>query len=61
MESRHVDVIEMDAASNTGIDDVREVIEAAKYRPAMARYKVFIIDETHMLSKQDCPVAVSAV
>ncbi len=52
MESRHVDVIEMDAASNTGIDDVREVIEAAKYRPAMARYKVFIIDETHMLSKQ---------
>lgn len=52
LESRHVDVIEMDAASNTGIDDVREVIEAAKYRPAMARYKVFIIDETHMLSKQ---------
>ena len=52
MDSRHVDVIEMDAASNTGIDDVREVIEAAKYRPAMARYKVFIIDETHMLSKQ---------
>ena len=52
IESRHVDVIEMDAASNTGIDDVREVIEAAKYRPAMARYKVFIIDETHMLSKQ---------
>jgi DNA polymerase-3 subunit gamma/tau len=52
IDSRHVDVIEMDAASNTGIDDVREVIEAAKYRPAMARYKVFIIDETHMLSKQ---------
>jgi DNA polymerase-3 subunit gamma/tau len=51
IESRHVDVIEMDAASNTGIDDVREIIESARYRPVMARYKVFIIDEVHMLSK----------
>jgi len=51
MESRHVDVIEMDAASNTGIDDIREIIESARYRPASARYKVYIIDEVHMLSK----------
>lgn len=50
-EGRHVDVIELDAASNTGIDDVREIIEGAKYRPAIGRYKVYIIDETHMLSK----------
>ncbi|MDB5570569.1 MAG: dnaX [Hyphomicrobiales bacterium] len=52
IESRHVDVVEMDAASNTGIDDVREIIESARYKPVMARYKVFIIDEVHMLSKQ---------
>ncbi|MBX9759215.1 MAG: DNA polymerase III subunit gamma/tau [Beijerinckiaceae bacterium] len=51
IESRHVDVIEMDAASNTGIDDVREIIESARYKPVMARYKIFIIDEVHMLSK----------
>ena len=51
IESRHIDVIEMDAASNTGIDDVREIIESARYRPVMARTKVFIIDEVHMLSK----------
>ena len=51
MESRHVDVIEMDAASHTGIDDIREIIEAVRYRPASARYKVYIIDEVHMLSK----------
>ena len=51
MESRHVDVIEMDAASNTGIDDIREIIEAVRYAPASARYKVYIIDEVHMLSK----------
>lgn len=50
-EGRHVDVIELDAASNTGIDDVREIIEGAKYRPAIGRFKVYIIDETHMLSK----------
>ena len=51
VESRHIDVIEMDAASNTGIDDVREIIESARYKPVLARYKVFIIDEVHMLSK----------
>ncbi len=51
MDGRHVDVIEMDAASHTGIDDIREITEAARYRPASARYKVYIIDEVHMLSK----------
>ncbi len=50
IESRHVDVIEMDAASNTGVDNVREIIEAVRYRPAYARTKVYIIDEVHMLS-----------
>lgn len=50
-ESRHVDVIEMDAASRTGIDDIREIIEGVRYRPASARYKIYIIDEVHMLSK----------
>jgi DNA polymerase-3 subunit gamma/tau len=43
LESRHVDVIEMDAASHTGIDDIREIIEAVRYRPAEARYKIYII------------------
>ena len=52
IESRHVDVIEMDAASHTGIDDVREIIDSARYRPVSARTKVYIIDEVHMLSKQ---------
>ncbi|WP_413771120.1 DNA polymerase III subunit gamma/tau [Lichenihabitans sp. PAMC28606] len=51
IESRHVDVIEMDAASHTGIDDIRELIDGARYRPVMARTKVYIIDEVHMLSK----------
>ena len=51
MDSRHPDVIEMDAASNTGVDDVREIIESARYKPLVARMKVFIIDEVHMLSK----------
>ena len=51
-EDRHVDVIEMDAASRTGIDDVRELIESVRYRPVSARYKVYIVDEVHMLSKQ---------
>ncbi len=50
-ESRHVDVLEMDAASRTGIDDIREIIEGVKYAPVSARYKVYIIDEVHMLSK----------
>ncbi len=52
MEGRHVDVIEMDAASHTGIDDIREIIEQVRYRPGSARYKVYIIDEVHMLSTQ---------
>lgn len=51
IQSRHPDVIEMDAASNTGVDNVREIIENARYRPILARYKVFIVDEVHMLSK----------
>ena len=51
IDSRHVDVLEMDAASHTGIDDVREIIDNARYRPVMARYKVYIVDEVHMLSK----------
>ena len=51
MESRHPDVIEMDAASNTGVDNIREMIESARYKPLIARTKVFIIDEVHMLSK----------
>ena len=50
IESRHVDVMEMDAASNTSINDIREIIEGSRYRPVMARYKVYIIDEVHMLS-----------
>jgi DNA polymerase-3 subunit gamma/tau len=51
MESRHPDVVEMDAASNTGVDNIRELIESARYKPILARTKVFIIDEVHMLSK----------
>ena len=51
LESRHVDVMEMDAASHTGVDNVREIIEQVRYRPIAARYKVYIIDEVHMLSK----------
>ncbi len=51
LESRHVDVLEMDAASNTGIDNIREIIEAVRYKPSSARYKVYIVDEVHMLSK----------
>jgi DNA polymerase-3 subunit gamma/tau len=50
MESRHIDVLEMDAASHTGIDDVREILDGVRYAPADARYKVYIIDEVHMLS-----------
>ncbi|QPI04799.1 DNA polymerase III subunit gamma/tau [Campylobacter concisus] len=51
-ESRHMDIIEMDAASHRKIDDIRELIEQTKYAPAMARYKIFIIDEVHMLTKE---------
>ncbi len=51
-EGRHIDVIEMDAASHTGIDDVREIIDAARYAAISARYKIYIVDEVHMLSRQ---------
>ena len=50
-EDRHVDVLEMDAASRTGVDDIREVIEGVRYRPTTARFKIYIIDEVHMLSR----------
>ena len=50
--SNHIDVLEMDAASKTGVDDVRELIEFSRYGPTSAKYKIFIIDEVHMLSKQ---------
>ncbi len=50
--SNHIDVLEMDAASRTGIDDIRELIENSKYNPTSAKFKIFIIDEVHMLSKQ---------
>ncbi len=52
VNSNHMDVLEMDAASKTGIDDIRELIENSKYSPTSAKYKIFIIDEVHMLSKQ---------
>ncbi len=52
INSNHMDILEMDAASKTGIDDVRELIENAKYSPTSAKFKIFIIDEVHMLSKQ---------
>ena len=52
VNSNHIDILEMDAASKTGIDDIRELIENAKYSPTSAKYKIFIIDEVHMLSKQ---------
>jgi DNA polymerase III subunit gamma/tau len=50
-QDRHMDVLEMDAASRTGVDDIRELIEGVRYKPTSARYKVYIIDEVHMLSK----------
>ena len=50
--SNHIDVLEMDAASRTGVDDVRELIEFSRYGPTSSKYKIFIIDEVHMLSKQ---------
>ncbi|MEK9680881.1 MAG: DNA polymerase III subunit gamma/tau, partial [Pelagibacteraceae bacterium] len=52
VNSNHIDILEMDAASKTGIDDIREILEASKYHPSTAKFKVFIIDEVHMLSKQ---------
>ena len=51
-EDRHVDVLEMDAASRTGIDDIRELLEGVRYRPTSARYKIYIVDEVHMLSEK---------
>ena len=51
-ESRHIDVLEMDAASKTGVDDVRDLIDFSRYGPTKSKYKIFIIDEVHMLSKQ---------
>jgi DNA polymerase-3 subunit gamma/tau len=51
LESRHIDVIEMDAASNTGVDNAREIVESVRYSPVSVRYKVYIIDEVHMLSR----------
>ena len=50
-EGRHLDIIEMDAASNGGKEEIKELIEHTKYRPSVAKYKIFIIDEVHMLSK----------
>lgn len=50
-EDRHVDILEMDAASRTGVDDVREILDGVRYKPVGARYKIYIIDEVHMLSK----------
>ena len=52
INSNHIDILEMDAASKTGIDDIRELIESSKYSPTSVKYKIFIIDEVHMLSKQ---------
>lgn len=52
VEGRHMDIIEMDAASNRGIDDIKDLIEHTKYKPSSARYKIFIIDEVHMLTNQ---------
>jgi DNA polymerase-3 subunit gamma/tau len=51
MESRHIDVIEMDAASHNGVDDIRQITDAVRYTPVSARYKIYILDEVHMLSK----------
>lgn len=52
LQNKHMDIIEMDAASSRGIDDIKKVIEQTKYRPSFARFKIFIIDEVHMLSKE---------
>src|SRR3989338_6221896 len=51
LNDRHMDVVEIDAASNTGVDDMRELTESSKYKAVQGRYKIFIIDEVHMLSK----------
>ena len=51
-QTRYIDVLEMDAASKTGIDDIRDLIENSKYSPTNAKFKIFIIDEAHMLSNK---------
>ena len=51
LEDNNLDVLEMDAASKTGVDDIREIIDNIKYKPVNSKYKIFIIDEVHMLSK----------
>ena len=51
-DSNHIDILEMDAASKTGVDDIRDLIEFSRYGPTSAKFKIFIIDEVHMLSKQ---------
>ncbi|MGH6904595.1 MAG: AAA family ATPase, partial [Geminicoccaceae bacterium] len=51
-EGRHIDVLEMDAATRTGIDDIREIVDSVRYAPSSARHKVYIIDEVHMLSEK---------
>ena len=52
LEGKHIDIIEMDAASNRGLEDIQNLIEQTKYAPSMARFKIFIIDEVHMLTPQ---------
>ncbi|MGI9449764.1 MAG: AAA family ATPase, partial [Geminicoccaceae bacterium] len=51
-DGRHIDVLEMDAATHTGIDDIREIVDSVRYAPTSARYKVYIVDEVHMLSEK---------
>src|SRR5690606_40688476 len=51
-EGRHIDVLKMDAATRTGIDDIREIVDSVRYAPSSARYKAYIIDEVHMLSEK---------
>ena len=59
--SNHIDVLEMDAASKTGVDDVRDLIEFSRYGPTSSNYKIFIIDEVHMLSKQAFNALIKAL
>ena len=52
INSNHIDILEIDAASNTGVDSVRELLDFSRYQPSIAKFKIFIVDEVHMLSKQ---------
>src|SRR5436190_8449905 len=61
LADRHPDVLEMDAASRTGVDDVREIIEATRFRPLQARTKVFVVDEVHMLSRNPFNALLNAL